>query len=175
MSARQTNSYGFTLIELLIVIVVVGILSGITTVAYGNVQKRALNSSRLSEMKAWDKHFQLYKAINGSYPSMPSADYCLGTGFPNGKCRDYESTDPAYGYDQTAALPLTNQLASVGKLPSGPRVPIDGTVGPYITYWGGGYWISQVFNGKANECPADTIFSWHNGDDLLICGIDRQQ
>lgn len=175
MNVSKTMQYGFTIVELLVIVVVIGVLASISTVAYNGIQKRALNSSRESEMKAWDKQFQAYKALNGSYPTMADGDYCLGVGFPNGRCRDYESTDPAVSYDETAALPLTSQLTEIGSPPSGPRVPIDGTVGPYITYWSGGYWISQIFSGAADECPKGTIFSWHNGADLLICGIDRQE
>lgn len=55
---------GFTIVELVIVIVVIGILAAITIVSYNGVQKRALNSARLTEVEAWQKQLLLYYANN---------------------------------------------------------------------------------------------------------------
>jgi general secretion pathway protein G len=59
---------GFTIVELLIVIVIIGVLAAITVVAYNGIQNRANNSARYGDLKAWVKHFELYKAQEGTYP-----------------------------------------------------------------------------------------------------------
>ena len=97
--AESNKLNGFTIVELLIVIVVLGILATITMTAYNGIQKRALNTGRLVEFQAWQKNFELYKTFNGSYPSMPNGNYCLGNNFPNGTCGNWGQTG-SYSYPQ---------------------------------------------------------------------------
>jgi prepilin-type N-terminal cleavage/methylation domain-containing protein len=59
---------GFTIVELLIVIVVIGILAAITTVAYNGIQLRTRDTIRVSDLRSIHKSIELYKAENGSYP-----------------------------------------------------------------------------------------------------------
>lgn len=59
---------GFTIVELLIVIVVIAILAAVTAVAYTNMQGRARDSQRLTDMKTIMKALEVYKTHNGIYP-----------------------------------------------------------------------------------------------------------
>lgn len=176
----KLKSPGFTIVELLIVIVVIGILSAVTTVTYSGMQSRATNAARYQEDKAWIRILTAYKAQEGHYPNVASQNYCLGTGFPNGnatpggECRDYQASDPMYAYQENDNTLLMNELKKITKsLPSGPRKPVNGTVGPYINYWGTGYTITDVFNGnQASDCPHEMTYAWTDGAGRLLCQID---
>lgn len=62
------SQHGFTIVELLIVIVVIGILAAITTVAYNGVQGRGRDAQRVQNMQSIVKALELYKTTNGTYP-----------------------------------------------------------------------------------------------------------
>lgn len=182
----KRRTYGFTIVELLIVIVVIGILAAITVVAYNGIQKRANNTARVSELQAWAKQFEMYKAIHGEYPVMPrtgddgsTGGYCLGTGFPIGggsvpRCRDYLG-----GSGAPTALPesgnaaLMAHLAEVGTLPSGVRQPVQNTVGPYVYYQANNHIkLIAVLNGSAaSDCPDGTASDWTDGTSKVMCHI----
>jgi prepilin-type N-terminal cleavage/methylation domain-containing protein len=169
---------GFTIVELLIVIVVMGILASITVVAYQGVQNKALNTSRYQEVMAWHKLIQAYIASENKLPPVADGSYCLGTGFPDGdgvtggECRDY-AANWTTTYHETSSTTLMNELKKNGSLPNGPRKPVNGTVGPYITTYPGSYTITTVFNGNtASECPAKMFYSWSDSNGRLLCQID---
>ncbi|MDB5165170.1 MAG: Type secretion system protein [Candidatus Saccharibacteria bacterium] len=62
------HAKGFTIIELLIVIVVIGILAAITTVAFSGIQQRGRDAQRKSDVVAITKALELYYLDNGQYP-----------------------------------------------------------------------------------------------------------
>lgn len=66
----RQQSRGFTIVELLIVIVVIGILAAISLVAYGDIQTRANNAKRKSDIAAIVKSIELYYVDNGRYPAV---------------------------------------------------------------------------------------------------------
>ncbi len=68
-----SNSRGFTIVELLIVIVVIGILAALVSVAYRGIQDNANNAKTESSMNAWRKAMIQYATDNGSYPIAASA------------------------------------------------------------------------------------------------------
>src|SRR5665647_197053 len=70
---------GFTIVELLIVIVVIGILAAITIVAYSNIQGRARDAKRQTDLSAIQQGLELYYVDNGGYPNCSG-----GTNLPGG-------------------------------------------------------------------------------------------
>lgn len=60
---------GFTIVELLIVVVVIGILASLALVAYTNVQARARDAGRISDLKSIARALEAYKTNTGSYPN----------------------------------------------------------------------------------------------------------
>ena len=173
---------GFTIVELLIVIVVISVLASITVVAFNGVQAKSRNVARFQEMKSWDKLFKAYKATYGSYPPTLTANtmYCLGTGFPVGaggaaRCRDYQQTDPAYSYLESANTSTMDELRKIGSLPKNDRTPVNNSVGPYMMYYGSGsiiYRIYGIFNGSTSaDCPYDSNMLYTSAG-LVTCAID---
>ena len=82
----KRRDQGFTIVELLIVIVVIGILAALVIVQFTNVQARARDSERKSDIRALQSKVAEYYALNGYYPvaltdiaSLP-ADACKAPG-----------------------------------------------------------------------------------------------
>ncbi len=74
MWAKQKQQSGFTIVELLIVIVVIGILAAITIVAFNGVQQRGRDTKRTTDISSVKQVLEMYKADNGTYPAVCSAD-----------------------------------------------------------------------------------------------------
>lgn len=159
---------GFSLVELLIMIAVITTLATILFMAYNAWTKQALNAVRHDEVKAWDKHFKLYKATYRKYPDMPAGYYCLGTGFPDidsdgtQDCRDLFPSIPTLEHPSTT---LNTELAKVGKLPKGSRTPSYNTLGPFVDYYSShGYIVVlQIFDG--DKCPSDMKVEYNYNDE----------
>ena len=64
------NKQGFTLIELILVVVIVGILAAIATMAFGNYGDKAKNARIRSDMETLATATQKYYADTGSWPSV---------------------------------------------------------------------------------------------------------
>lgn len=77
----KKNLSGFTIVELLIVIVVIGILSAITVVAYNGLQQRARNQQTVYAVNAYTKAILQYATVNGTYPINRSPLPCLGVDY----------------------------------------------------------------------------------------------
>ena len=60
---------GFTIVELLIVVVVIGILAAIVTVAYTGISSSAHKSAVFSDLAGFAKKMELYKVQNSTYPT----------------------------------------------------------------------------------------------------------
>jgi prepilin-type N-terminal cleavage/methylation domain-containing protein len=148
---RSVRSIGFTIVELLIVIVVIGILAAIVVVAYNGITKSAQATSIASEMRQWNKLFELYKAKYGELPRPsatpstgggpgPLADdaYCLGTGFPihNGTAYCYAYNNAQYLVEESRGATLLAELSKVGKPPQNSTKYIYGSVvGPLLRWY----------------------------------------
>lgn len=76
--SKQLRENGFTITELIIVVVVIAILALVSIVAYTNIQGRARDSKRLSDLKSITTALELYYADYGGYP------ICGGTGTYSG-------------------------------------------------------------------------------------------
>lgn len=160
---------GFTIVEILVVIVVIGILTTIGVVSYSGYQTRAQNTARVNELKAWQKAFVQYKATNGIYPNVPNVGYCLGTGFPGGKCRDYNGYDVYLESNSTA---LMDALKTYDPPTSGERTPVGPSVGPYADYTATQVLLTAVLKGYvAADCPAGTTYAWADGAGRLLCRV----
>jgi type II secretion system protein G len=63
---------GFTLIELLVVIGIIGLLSMVITVAFGNARLKARDAKRMSDLKQVQTALELYYTDQGRYPTAPA-------------------------------------------------------------------------------------------------------
>jgi prepilin-type N-terminal cleavage/methylation domain-containing protein len=66
----RSQEHGFTIVELLIVIVVIGILAGITIVAYGGITGRANQSKVQQNASSVRSVAEAMNADNGFYPAL---------------------------------------------------------------------------------------------------------
>jgi prepilin-type N-terminal cleavage/methylation domain-containing protein len=100
-SKIRNNSKGFTIVELLIVIVVIGILAALVIVQFTNVQARARDAERKSDIRALQSKVAEYYALNGYYPTALSqisnlpADACKAPG-GSGTCASPDYTYKAF-------------------------------------------------------------------------------
>lgn len=99
MWAIKQKNHGFTIVEVLIVIVVIGILAGITVVAYNGSQERARFGAYRSDIVRINEAIMLYNSETGRYPlgNGSSASGCVsGTGnFISGLYPMYMNPMPA--------------------------------------------------------------------------------
>ena len=181
---------GFTVIEVLIVIFIIGVLSALVFVNYSGVQDDARNAQKITDLKAWKNVFDTYAARKGGYPdpgptSSPtnvdsrdgSYGYCLGTGFPNGKCREYEQPAGELTYNESDNADLMTELKTVvPNLPTGPKIPVGGGVGPFVSFRpeseGGNIHMITFLKSSEDTCPNNLLTGWYDSDtQLLQCQI----
>jgi prepilin-type N-terminal cleavage/methylation domain-containing protein len=101
MSLRSIKQdKGFTIIELLIVIVVIGILAALVLNAFGNIQERARDTERKTDINSIHTQLELYYADSTSYPN-GTTKAALSTAMPD--LNDEALTDPNGGDINTGA------------------------------------------------------------------------
>lgn len=88
---RGQKQKGFTIVELLIVIVVIGILAAISLIAYANVQAKARDSERMSDLAVLKKAIMLYHTDNGDYVEANCGAGGTGSGWLTA---DYDGAGP---------------------------------------------------------------------------------
>lgn len=179
MNKTQNKQSAFTIVELLIVIVVVGILATISVSAYGGMQKRAQNAKLLGEHKTIIKAFELYKAANGSVPSVPlNTRWCVGHGYRDADgdgqtdCTDVQN--PNNRLHPNAAL--NAQLEELQSLPNTPY-NAGALVGVYVSYRADPTLpirIFQAYLGESGECP-DGMSENYAGSGMVECYAEVQQ
>lgn len=134
MSAQKQQS-AFTIVELLIVIIVIGVLAAVTTVAFNGLQARARASEAAAATSNSKKQLENYKTVNGAYPTngnLSAADitngsvtyqytnagstYCLTGTSGNVSYKVTESTTPTAGgcagHAQNGRALLTNMVTN---------------------------------------------------------------
>tara|TARA_B100002049_G_C16052782_1_gene364299 strand:+ start:339 stop:923 length:585 start_codon:yes stop_codon:yes gene_type:complete len=162
---------GFTIVELLIVIMIIGILATLIITTFSGIRQKAENTASASNMREWAKAFTAYEAQSGKVFTLPSSaggtGYCLGTDFPNDKCRLFNQSG-SQSYAASTADTVYTQLADEGvKAPKGSSKPVKGTVGTYLLAIGDGvapdpdvYELTGPFWGSdMNEVCGDLGFS----------------
>lgn len=185
------NNRGFTIVELLIVIVVIGILSTITVVAFRNIQERAYSTRVIATVDSYAKGLKMYHIINGRFPNYGStwgtclgrtSDYPAADGFPAGACymrSDGSSTD--YASDN-----LYNELQTIMKTMPDPTIRLaeetygSGVKGRYrgIYYehqnnspasiypdWA---YVEYVVKGQV-ACPQEYVVRYKAADNVTFC------
>lgn len=171
---KPTN--GFTIVELLIVIVVIGILAAITIVSFNGIQKRAANTARETELRSWQKIFEVYRAATGSYPGPTTGEECLGEDFPIGaggvrRCRS--NLDVSYSYLQSGNAATMTQIKTVTNLPNSNRTPIGEFIGPFALYTTTNITLVGIFAGPdtAATCPSGTAYISSGNTNIAACSI----
>ena len=170
----QKSTSGFTIVELIVIIVVIGIIAAIAIVSYTGIQKASLNQQRGAELLGWRATFEKYKSANGQYPVMANGGYCLGTGFPDGKCRDYASS--VNHYFESNSVALMTALATYDPPSPETRTPVitstGASVGPYVDYATSTISLSTAIAGTdASDCPDGTFLAWNSNNGRLVCRI----
>ena len=89
------SSKGFTIVELLIVIVIIGILAGISIVTYTGMQERSRNMAIERAVSDYVKALGVYRTEYGTYPTTTST--CMGAvaDYRNGGCMSVASAPAA--------------------------------------------------------------------------------
>jgi general secretion pathway protein G len=72
--AIRSNESGFTLVELLIVIVILGILTGIVVFAVGGFSDRGQSAACKTDKKTVEVALEAYRAKTGAYPTGANSD-----------------------------------------------------------------------------------------------------
>jgi len=170
---RKSTS-GFTVIELIVIIIVIGIIATIAIVSYNGIQQAALNEQRSAELLGWKTSFEKYKAANGQYPVMANTGYCLGTGFPEGRCRNYTSTTTNVYYESNSTT-LMQLLAPYDPPQTGTRVPVVNiAIGPYTIYTTTTIQLTAPLTGvDESNCPegATKTFQDSPGNTRMNCSF----
>lgn len=120
---------GFTIVELLIVIVVIGILAGISIVAYNGMQDRAREAKMSAAIDAYEKTLLIYKSTYKQFPSTSANAHCLGReedypekdGFEAGVCYTLSMGNAPPFQKERVVHDFNVELAKVtsGSLPNG--------------------------------------------------------
>lgn len=129
---------GFTIVELLIVIVVIGILAGIVTVAYNGVQTKAMLAKIQNDLKSVQKMVETYKTFNGTYPVTNASlnpDWGTSTGRTDANCSVGTKTAD-WIPSLNAALPQSDGTAT----------GVDGYPGCYIYVSDGTSYVISAWN-----------------------------
>lgn len=166
----------FSIVELLIAIVVIGILAGIATVAWGGAVRWSEDRARESDTNQWVGAFELYKSRFEIWPVLPDNDLapkvvCLGVFSANssGRCGQYTGAGAADfngltgTYEASSGTEFNTFKAAVekvGKFPTNSGKKQGNFAGPLVYLWqssnmvSGEVTVTGVFiNFFQNACP----------------------
>ena len=131
----RRNEQGFTLVELMMVIVILGILAGVTIPMVGRLRAQALKSKVVSTADAIESALYLYLADVGDFPKTKDDLDKFGTDFvqlPNNVEIVYELTESEEITDKNVAFSYQYPTET------GDDAENKYTLTGY--YWGGGKW-----------------------------------
>ncbi len=167
MKTWAKSSKGFTIVELLIVLVIIGILAAIVSVAYSGITQKANNTQTASTVTAYKKALIQYATINGAYPA--NSSYCLGNNYPSG-CAGNGATSvsatvnnllrPYMGNTQNLPTPSTKAI---------PYFSGTTRTGAWTQYIASGWtldgvthswYIMYMLDGYQNKCESSPILSF---------------
>lgn len=182
------SSKGFTIGELLIVIVVIAILAAVVFISYNNLQSRARDTARQSDIRQVHKLIELYYAEHGHYPITTPAGV-MGDGIAIGWQTD--GIDLATDANchvgmQTAEwvpdldVPLPQSIPNTGKGAIGNSNPIDHQ-GCYVYMSDGERYILSAWNNVESGPQTDTMYRrlgfremryFNTGGVIFVCNHD---
>jgi len=151
---RTRRKSGFTIVELLIVIVVIGILAGITIVAYNGVQNRAKSAALQVDLENAQKSLHAFKVGSTASEQYPADLTVAALKASNGTTYQYTVDNTIQPAD--FCLTAKNETTSYFITPSSP--PQEGNC--FNTYRLVGWW---PLNGNAND-------STENGNNGIVSG-----
>lgn len=141
---KRWHKKGFTIVELLIVIVVIAILAAVSTIAYTNVQAKARDAQRKSDIQTIAKALELYYMDHGQYPlSRCGATTTPACPTPKNINSFWSSTsDGSWNVLESALVP-----EYLPKLPVDPRSTVSSQAGIY-----GGYQYEYLTYSESTGC-----------------------
>lgn len=179
INIKEKKLYGFTIIELLVVIVVIGILTSIGVVSYGDIRNRAIITSLQSDLINASDQLVIDQARNsaGTFPtSLAQADGGAGvTSSPN---TAYQYTVNNTNTPKTFCLTATNGsqnyfITQEGTPLPGPCPVLYLDAGISTSYSGTGTtWTDLSGNGNNGALMNGVTYSNNNGGVLVFDGTN---
>ncbi len=112
---NRLKQAGFTLIELLVVIAIIAIMASIGLVSFTNVQQKARDSKRRSDITEIQKSFEQYYADNNTYSATQAV---MATSLPGSTLPKDPKTAADYTYSamsvSTYCVCATMEVAGSG-------------------------------------------------------------
>lgn len=150
------KSGGFTIVEIIVVCIAISILASMVAVGWGATLKLSRDNIRETEQRDWTKRFENYRQRYTIYPdtdntgtAIANGTYCLGTGFPGGRCKLTIG-----GTAENAANPVMTQLAKIGTLPDYKHTAVGGYSGPWAEYIAGTPALIRIYQVyERGDCP----------------------
>lgn len=148
----QTYRRGFTIVELIVVIVAVGILAGITTVAYNGVQARGRDTARRADVDRLVDALAAYEANNGN--ALETGSGCGANG--NGTGWALHENGTTYPKSISNCLKDAGYLSEPVKDPSGATTSTPTSGYTYMKYHCGSGTSKRIFvYAKLETLPQD--------------------
>lgn len=177
---RKSGMRGFTIVELLIVIVVIGILVAISSVAYSGVQQRAVAASLTSDLDNASKLLKLFQVDNSAYPATincaiadSAVNKCIKSS--NGTIYQYLATATPQLFCLTATNSAYSYNISQDGTPlAGPCPVLLFDAGNSVSYPGtGNVWTDLSGNGNNGNLVNGVGFNSANGGSLSFNGTNN--